>query len=313
MIKSSIFGITPLLISILISYMNICFSFELGLWRGVTNYYIKGNTNINGINKIDLTKPVYSTHNHTNYNMDNYVKYFYYNNSVIFNSFYNSYKYNYYNNNENRFFRFKLKSYDKLGGIVAKIDKKTDNTYYFTNQINFFYNTARSIITINYTYNNNLKMELNSIIVSGLRCGMTKTFRNRTKLINITSLKNKLKTWTYCKSTTIDAKKPFILNEKEINCYEYEFLLKNDNGNRISSVFIDNLVISVPEIIDDNKPFSILLGCLISNDCYKQVNLNYNFNGLLTSVEYNEYEPYNFTSKINNYLNLMKNKLLSLK
>ena len=303
MIKASIFGKTPILIFILISYMNICSSIEcelgLGLWRGVTNYYIKGNTNINGINKIDLTKPVYSTHNHTNYNMDNYV---------IFNSFYNNYKY-YYNNNENRFFRFKLKSYDKLGGIIAKIDKKTDNIYYFTNQINFFYNTARSIITINYTYNNNLKMELNSIIVSGLRCGITKTFRNRTKLINITSLKNKLKTWTYCKSTTIDAKKPFILNEKEIICYDYEFLLKNDNGNRISSVFIDNLVISVPEIIDDNKPFSILLGCLISNDCYKQVNLNYNFNGLLTSVEYNEYEPYNFTSKINNYLNLMKNKL----
>ncbi len=258
--------------------INNCFSFELGLWQGLTHYYIRNNNNI------DLTKPltIINNYNNTYYNL---------NTSFI----------------DTRFLRLKLQSYDKLGGIIAKIDKKADNIYYFTNQINFFYNSARSIITINYTYNNEQKLQLNSIIVSGLRCGLTGTSSNRVKITNLTDLKDKLKNWTYCKSSIINPRNPFIINQKESNCYDYEYLLLNEK--RISYVFADNLIISVPDIIDDDKPFSLLFGCLISPNCYKQVNLNYNFNSILTSFELNEYEPHNFTNKINNFLNLMKNKL----
>lgn len=271
---------------LLLLHLIMCTSFELGLWRGSTHYYIKGNNNI-----IDLSTPLIS----------------HYNNSKIYDIYTNMYINSFINN---RFLNLKLQSYDKLGGIIAKIDKKTDNSYYFSNQINFFHNAARSVITINYTYNDNLKLQLNSIAISRLRCGLTRISKNRLKLTNITSLKNKLKLWNYCKSTIINPKNPYSIIQKEFNCYDYEYLL--DNEKRISHIFADNLIISIPNIIDENKPFSLLIGCLILNDCYKQVNLNYNFNGILTSVEFNEYEPFNFTNKINNYINLMKNKILYL-
>lgn len=283
------------IIKITISFLliiNVVNSFELGFWRGITNYYIRTNNNF------DLKKPLLTTYN--------YSHHFMYNRSL----------YNYNNIIDSRFFRLKLQSYDKLGGIIAKVDRHTDNTYYFTNQINFYYNSARSIITINYSYNNDLKMQLNSIIISGLRCGFSQILKNRTKLHNVSSLKNKLKNWSYCKSTTVNPRKPFSVTENEIDCYEYEYLLENENENRISYVFTDNLIISVPDIIDSNRPFSLLFGCLISNNCYKQVNLNYNFNGHLTSIEYNEYEPYNFNAKIIkllNIMNVMKNKMISFK
>lgn len=275
------------LINILFSLINVSLfiyvnSFDTGLWRGTTHYYIKSN------NQIDLKKPVIT--------MRNYTQPYYFNRTLA----------------NNKFLKLKLQSYDKLGGVIVNLNKNTENTYYFTNQINFFYNTFRSVITINYTYNKEQKLELTSIIVSGLRCGLQRrlTSKFRPSLNNLTVLNDKLKTWTYCKSTIINPKEPYIKNIKEINCYDYEYMLLNKN--RISKIFIDNLIISLPEIIDDNKPFSLLIGCLISNDCYKQVNLNYNFNGYLTSFEYNEYEPYNFTSKINNILNLFKKKLLSI-
>ena len=267
---------------LVILFINNCYSFELGLWRGLTHYYVRNS------DSIDLSKPLITTNNYTHY----------YNlNKSLFQT----------NFIDTRFLRLKLQSYDKLGGIIAKVDKRADNTYYFTNQINFFYNSARSVITINYTYNNNQKLQLNSIVVSGLRCGLTRTSPNRIKITNLTQLKDKLKNWSYCKTSIINPRNPFIINQKESNCYDYEFLLLNEQ--RLSYVFADNLIISVPDIIDDNKPFSLLFGCLISPSCYKQVNLNYNFNSVLTSFEFNEYEPHNFTNKINNYLNLMKNKL----
>jgi hypothetical protein len=271
------------LIIILFSFVN---AFDLGLWKGTTHYYIRSYSN-----NFDLRKPMITTYNHSNV----------FNKTIVHNNFMDT-----------RFFRLKLQSYDKLGGVSAKIDKKTDNTYFFTNQINFYYNSVRSIITINYTYNNDLKLQLNSIIISGLRCILTRSPMKKTmKISNLSDLKDNLKNWRYCKSTILNPKNPYQINEKELDCFDYEYMLINEK--RLSHVFLDNIVISVPEIIEDNKAFSLLFGCLHTPDCYKQINLNYNFNGCLTSVEFNEYEPYNFTNKLINYINLMKNKVLYLK
>lgn len=263
-------------------------AFDLGLWKGSTHYFVRDN------NKINLAKPIISTYNYT-YN---------FNKSLFHNHFYNT------NVLNGRFFKLKLQSYDKLGGFLVKVDKNTDNSYYFTNQINFFHNTARSIITINYTYNSEQKLQLNSIAVSGLRCGLSRVGKIRNKISNLTELKNRLKTWRYCKSTKINSRYPYSDEVTELNCYDYEYMLINEN--RISSIFTDNLVISVPEIIDENRPFSLLFGCLVTQCSYKQVNLNYNFNGRLTTIEFNEYEPYNFTAKLDNYLNILKTKLNTL-
>jgi len=264
--------------------LEIINGFDLGLWRGSTHYFLRTN------NKLDLSKPMISTYNYSH----NFNNSYNYNNRLLY----------------GRFLNLKLQSYDKLGGFLVKIDKSTDNTYCFTNQINFFHNTARSIITINYTYNSNQKLQLNSIAVCGLRCGLSRISKIRNKISNLTDLKDRLKTWRYCKSTKINPRYPTSNEVKEFNCYDYEYLLINEK--RISHVFTDNLIISVPEIIDDNRPFSLLFGCLVTQCSYKQVNLNYNFNGDLSSVEFNEYEPYNFTSKLDNYLNILKTKLNTL-
>jgi hypothetical protein len=264
-------------------------AFDLGLWKGSTHYFVRSN------NKIDLLKPIISTYNYTyNFNKSLFHNHFYHNTNFL----------------NGRFLKLKLQSYDKLGGFLVKIDKSTDNSYYFTNQINFFHNTARSIITINYTYNNEQRLELNSIAVSGLRCGLSRVGKIRNKVTNLTDLKNRLKTWRYCKSTKINPRYPYNDEVTEFNCYDYEYLLINEK--RISHVFTDNLIISVPEIIDENRPFSLLFGCLVTQCSYKQVNLNYNFNGHLTSIEFNEYEPYNFTAKLDNYLNILRTKLNTL-
>jgi hypothetical protein len=277
LIKKSI-----ILIFTVLELINKTQGFDLGLWRGSTHYFLRTN------NKLDLSKPMISTYNYS-HNFNNS-----YNNRLLY----------------GRFLNLKLQSYDKLGGFLLKIDKSTDNTYCFTNQINFFHNTARSIITINYTFNNNQKLQLNSISVSGLRCGLSRISKIRNKISNLTELKERLKTWRYCKSTKVNPRYPTSNEVQEFNCYDYEYLLINEK--RISHIFTDNLIISVPEIIDNNRPFSLLFGCLVTQCSYKQVNLNYNFNGDLSSVEFNEYEPYNFTSKLDNYLNILKTKLNTL-
>jgi len=234
-------------------------AFDLGLWRGSTNFYMRNN------DKIDLNKPIVSIYNNT-YN---------FNKSFI---------------NNGRFLKLKLQSYDKLGGFFVKIDRNIDNSYYFTNEINFFHNTVRSIITIDYIYNSRRELQLNTISASALRCGLNRIGKLRNKLLNLTEFKDKLKTWQYCKCTKVNPMYPFNNEVVEYNCYDYEYLLINKN--RISHVFTDNLIISIPEIIDENKPFTLLFGCLISAYSYKQVNLNYNFNGRLVSIEFNEYQPF---------------------
>ena len=43
-------------------------------------------------------------------------------------------------------------------------------------------------------------------------------------------------------------------------------------------------------IINYYKPFSFIIGCFINPMNYKQLNINYNYNGVLLSIELNEYK-----------------------
>jgi len=270
------------IILILLSLFNFSSSFDLGLWKGYSHYYLRTDNNF------DFNKPVIFTYNN-------------YSNNFNKSLFHNHLSYTRLNT-DNPILNLKFMSYDKLSGVIAKIDKTTNNFYYFSNQINFFYNSARSIISINYTYNNQQQLQLNTIIVTSLRCSISKVHKIRPKLTNLTSLKNKRFLMSLCKSTIIDAKYPFNQEENHIknNNYYYDYLFINNN--RICKIFIDNLIVSIPEIIDTDRPFTLVFACLLTNDCYKQINLNYNFNGHLKTVEFNEYETFNFTTKLNDFL-----------
>jgi len=257
-------------------------SFELGLWRGFTHIYTR-----NQYNKLNFSRPFITSYNKNyTFNID------------IFNLNYNKY----YDNK----IKLKLNSNDNLGGVYINTDKNFDLYYNFNNKINFFHNYIYYIININYFINNQSKYQLNYITIYGLNCGLIKTYKYRNKHINISFMISKLKNLNYCKSTFINTKNIFNKEIKEYYTYDYNYEYFFKNPNYISILFIDKLVISIPEFIDDNKPFSMFYGYFISDNCYKQLNLNYNFNNELVSIEYNEYEPFNFTKKINNLRNLLK-------
>lgn len=265
------------------NFFNIYNSFELVLWKGSTHFYLRNKNNY-----IDFNKPLITYYNYTN--------------NISKNTFHNIYYYNINN------FVVKLKSLEDSGCVIIKASKDINNTY-FNSQVNFFHNTLHLIITVNYNYNYELKHQVNYISISSLDNNLNKYANFRKEKLDINSLLKKINNWTYCKSTLINTKTPFIEHINNYNSFDYKYLLTNKNN--INKVFIENLVISVPNIIDDNKPFTILLGCLISNDCYKQIILNYNFNGCLVSVEFNEYKPYNLIELFKLQLRTLKNKTIS--
>lgn len=245
-------------------------SFELGYWRGPTYSYYKVSITDD---KSFLDEPKII---------------FYYNQ-------YNNYK-SFINIKDNNLLSFKFQAYDKIGGVTANIHKEVNFNTYLKNEINFYYNSARSIINFCYTTSkNNYELELSSIEISAFRCGLVKTYTYREKLNNITQLIDKIERRSFCKTTFINAKTPTYKQISLTNSFEYAHLLTNDNNKnnkRIIKILKDNIIISLPEFIEENKPFSFLIGCLISANSYKQLNLNYNFNGCLSSLEFNEYEPY---------------------
>jgi hypothetical protein len=280
-------NITKLFIIFSTYFISNNYSFELGLWRGYTYTYIR-----NYNNQFNFTKPIITTYNYShNFNIN----------------FKNNY---YYLTND--YFRFKLESYEKNGGVIINANKDT-NRISFNNQINFIHNNARSIINVNYYCTNDKKLKLNYISVSRLRSELIKIPNIRIRINTIEELITILKLWSYCKTTNINTKNIYDIVESESESFDFEYLMTNKN--HISNIFIDNLVISVPNIIDDNKPFSMLFGCLLSEQCYKQITLNYNFNGYLVFAEFNEYEPFNLNKKINKLLNftLFSLKLKTLK
>jgi hypothetical protein len=246
-------NIAKLVILISTFLISNTYSFELGVGLWHGSTYTYTR---NYKNKFDFTKPIINTYNYSrNFNI----------------SFDKNY---YYSTNEN--YRLKLQSYKKQGGVMVNTNK---NTYRktFNNQIIFIHNNTRSIINVNY-YNN----KLNYISLSKLRSDLNKN--------NINNPISKIKTLRFYKTTNIKSSNIYHTFISKTDLFDYE-------KDHISNVFIDNMVISVPEIINDkdkdNKPVSMLFGCLLSDECYKQLTLNYNFNGYLvfTDFVFNEYEP----------------------
>lgn len=252
-------------------FISTNYSFELGLWRGSTYTYTR-----NYNNQFDFTKPIVTTYNYSrNFNISFNKNYYYSTNDI---------------------FRLKLQSYKKQGGIIINSNKDT-NSRSFNNQINIFYNNTRSIINVNYYNDKCNRLKLNYISISKLRCDLNRINNIRYKIYNISNLISKIKSWSYCKTNNINSKNIYDISVSKSDLFDCEYLI--NKKDHISNIIINNLVISVPEIIDENKPFSMLFGCLLSDNCYKQIILNYNFNSYLifTEFKFNEYEHLNLSRK----------------
>lgn len=251
-----------LLLSIVIiitSFFEMNNSFENRLWRGTTLLFKKG---IN--NKLDYNDIYY------HYNISKFsIK-----------------------NNKTNHLNLRLKSYDKIGGVITSIPKThnwiIDNNNSYISEINFFQNTKRSLIIFNYTYDNLKKLELSSIKTSALRCGGIKNYSTRLRIMNISIFLNLMMKFNFCKTTKIN---PYYPNSREINYsndFDYKYFFTNEK--RINNIFTDNLIVSLPAVIDDYKPFSFIIGCFLTPKNYKQININYNYNGVLISIDLNEYK-----------------------
>jgi hypothetical protein len=241
----------------IISLFEFNNSFENRLWRGTTLIYKKGLNN-----KLDF-KDIYY-----NYNISKF-----------------SIKYNDLNH-----LNLRLKSYENNFKVITSIPKTLnlnfDNNISYISEINFFHNVKRSLIIFNYTYDNFKKLELSEIKTSAFRCGIN-NYVSLLRIMNISIFLNLMTKFNYCKTTRIN---PFYPNTHEhsySNSFDYEYFFKNEE--RINNIFTDNLIISLPSVINDYKPFSFIIGCFINPNYYKQININYNFNGILLSIEYNEY------------------------
>jgi hypothetical protein len=244
---------------ILTSLFELNYSFTKGIWRGTTLFYQKGLNN-----NLDFNNIIYS---------------------------YNITKLSIRDKKPN-ILNLRLRSYDKLGGVFSNIPKthnwNIDNNKSYVSEINFFQDTTRSLIIFNYTYDNFNKLELTSIKTSALRCGGIKKYRMRLRIMNISNFLNLIMKFNYCKTTIIN---PYYPNTPEIKyskVFDYTYFFTNED--RINSVFTDNLIISLPSIIYEYKPFTFIIGCFISVTNYKQLNINYNYDGKLISMEYNEYK-----------------------
>jgi hypothetical protein len=250
-----------LLLSIAIfitSLFEINNSFENRLWRGTTLLYQKGLNN-----KLDFNDIYY------NYNIS---------------------KFSIKNKNTNHL-NLRLKSYENNFKVYTSIPKihnwNVDNNVSYISEINFFHNFKRSLIIFNYTYDNFKRLELNSIKTSALRCGI-KNYISLLRIMNISIFLNLMTTFKYCKTTKINPYYPNTHEHSYSNSFDYEYFFKNEE--RINTIFTDNLIISLPSVINDYKPFTFIIGCFLSSNYYKQININYNFNGILLSIEYNEYK-----------------------
>ena len=247
------------IIIIITSFFEFNYSFNNKLWRGTTLYYQKGLNN-----RLDFNNIIYS---------------------------YNITKFSIKDNKKN-YLNLRLKSNDKLGGVYSIIPKthntNIDNNISYISEFNFFQDTTRSLIILNYTYDNFKNLELTNIKTSALRCGGIRNYRFRLKILNISNFLDIITKFNYCKTTKIN---PFYPKSREIkysNVFDYKYFFMNEK--RINNIFTDNLIISLPSIIDDYKPFTFIIGCFISSSNYKQININYNYNGILTSLELNEYK-----------------------
>ncbi len=99
----------------------------------------------------------------------------------------------------------------------------------------------------------------------------------------------------------------------DIDSYDFKYFFLDINyKKRVCRIGVNNLILSVPEEIQDYRPFSIIFGCLLTQDLYNQVNMNYNYNGYLTSIDFYEYKPK--PKVINNFMILeMLNQLFCCK
>lgn len=193
---------------------------------------------------------------------------------------------NNYNNNGNVFM---FPSFDKNGGVGGQgsriINFYLSNSNNFFQEINFFHKNQREMINIIYNYKNN-KIRLQKIGIANLNNN------DNNNLINIDDINLLLYLIHDWKGDYLKFSPYIPLNEKRIKVDRINlapFIIKS---NRICKLFNNNIIISIPDIIEDYKEFTMVFGCLHSPFLFKQLTIYYDIDGVLTSWEMIEFKPF---------------------
>ncbi len=167
--------------------------------------------------------------------------------------------------------------------------------YYVT----FKYGNKYSIINVEYMKDINNKLRFDTYNMTELSNHNT-TDKNEI-IDSIWMLIDKVSKWRGRFQSINSYIKYPMSNVYDIDSYDFRyFFMDISHKKRICHLGVNNLILSVPEEIDDYKPFSIIFGCLLTPELYNQVNINYNYNGYLTSVDFYEYKP--SIKVINNFM-----------
>lgn len=195
-----------------------------------------------------------------------------------------------YNNKGNAFMFPSINNNGGVGGQSSRIlNYYLSNNNNFIQEINFFYKKRREMINIIYKYNNN-KIRLDKIGIANLI--EYNEHNNEIDLLKINDIELLLYLIHDWKGDYLSFSPYKPLNEKKqkINRINLKPFLRKTN--RICKIFNNNIIISIPNIIEEFKDFTMVFGCLHSPFLYKQLTVYYDNDGVLTSWELIEFKPF---------------------
>lgn len=156
-------------------------------------------------------------------------------------------------------------------------------------EVNFIYNHTRSIIDIVYEKDVNNRLKLKMYNMTGLHNHKELDPKH---VNSIVAFINKVSKWKGRFQTIRPYMKYYNRKIYDVDSYDFcYFFLDTQEKKRICHLSLDNLILSIPEAIEEYKPYSFIFGCLVRTNLYIQVNINYNYNGIITSIDLYEYKP----------------------
>jgi hypothetical protein len=167
--------------------------------------------------------------------------------------------------------------------LDTDVDKRT-----YKYHITFKYDNTYSRIDVEYAKDINNKLKFKGYNMTELRDKSSVKYENIsdiwTLIDRINKWKGKLQSlWMY--SNNLKSKL------YDINSYDFMYFFMDLHYKRFCQLGVNNLILSVPKEIEDYKSFTIIFGCLLTPELYNQVNINYNYNGYMTSLDFYEYRP----------------------
>jgi hypothetical protein len=190
-------------------------------------------------------------------------------------------------------YQFHIKNGVIYGNVVDCLNPYLDkdiNRKIYNYHITFKYNHSYSLINIEYKKNDDNRVLLNTYKMIKLRNVNDKEHREN-NMMNISTFIEQISNWRG-RFRTITSNMKYLDNKiYDVDSYDFRYFFVDINNKKRVCCIDNNLILSVPEEIDNYKAFTLVFGCLLDDNNYNQVNMNYNYNGYMTNIDLYEYKP----------------------